>query len=164
MTKHTIDLDGTFVVAKGPRNGDWKAEVAIDLAVIPTSIARDLLLHGLKQKVADAASGAQTEAEAQGAMQKAVDAVLAGEWSSRGEGVSDRTKVERAVARDVLRAKLDKAEWKAFTEESTMQQNKRLDDIYAKNAAKLSPVVDKRIADAAKERAERAALVDAVDI
>ena len=164
MTKHTIELDGAFVVTKGPRNGDWRAEVVIDLAAIPASIARDLLLHGLKQKVADAASGAQDADSASALMQKAADAVLAGDWSSRGEGVSDRTKVERAVARDVLRAKLDKAEWKAFTEEATMQQNKRLDGIYAKNAAKLAPVVDKRIEDAARERAERAALVDAVDI
>ena len=168
MTKHTIELDGAFVVTKGPRNGDWRAEASIDLAAIPAGLVRELLLHGLKQKVADAASGAATEAEALGAMGKAIDAVLAGEWSSRatGGGVDERKRIERQIARTALKAKLGgtSAGWKEFTGMADADQAAKLDAIYAKNAAKLLPAVDSKLALLAQERADKAALAGDLDL
>ena len=168
MTKHTIELEGAFTVSKGPRNGDWRAEASIDLAAIPAGLVRELLLHGLKQKVADAASGATTEAEALGAMGKAIDAILAGDWSSRavGGGVDERKRVERQIARAALKAKLGgtSAGWKEFTGLSDADQAAKLDAIYAKNAAKLLPAVDSKLALLAQERADKASLAGDLDL
>lgn len=168
MTKHTITLEGTFTVSKGPRNGDWKSEVAIDLSAIPAGIVADLVLHGLKQKVADAASGAASEVEATAAMQKAVDAIMAGEWSSRvaGSGVGEEQRVQRQIARIALKAKLggQSADWKEFTGLADAAQAERLDSIYAKNEAKLAPAVKAKLAALAQERADRKALSDDLDL
>lgn len=166
--KHTIELDGAFVVTKGPRNGDWRAEASIDLSKVPAGLVRELLLHGLKQKVADAASGATTEAEALGAMNKAIDAVLAGEWSSRAAsgGVDERTKVARIIVRDMLKMKLGATSpaWKEFAALALADQVAKLDAVYAKNAAKLSSAVDKLVEARAQERADKAALAGEFDI
>ena len=166
--KHTIELEGAFVVTKGPRNGDWRAEASIDLAAIPAGLVRELLLHGLKQKVADAAAGATGADTAMGLMQKAIDAVLAGEWSSRavGGGVDERKRVERQIARTALKAKLGgtSAGWKEFAGLSDADQSAKLDGIYAKNAAKLLPAVDSKLALLAQERADKAALAGDLDL
>lgn len=168
MTEHTITLDGEFVIAKGPRGGDWRAETTVDLAAVPASIIKDLTLHGLKQKVADAASGAKTEAEAQGAMDKALAAILAGEWSSRvaGAGVDERARVQRQVARIAMKAKLGakSPEWAAFTGLSDADQAARLDEVFAKNEAKLRPAVEEKLRLLAEERESRKALAGDLDL
>lgn len=166
MTKHTITLDGSFAIAKGPRNGDWRAEVTVDLAKLPEGILVDLLCHGLKQKVADAASGATTADEADGAMSKALAAIMAGEWSSRvaGSGVSEETRVQRQIARVAFKAKVDKAAWATFTGLSDADQVAKLDAIYAKNASKLEGAVKAKLAALAEERAQRKALEGAIDL
>lgn len=165
MTKHTIDLDGAFVIAKGPRAVDgvkpWEAKVTVDLAAIPASIVMDLALHGLKQKVADAASGAKTQAEAEGPMQKAVDAILAGEWSSRVTG-TDGTRT-LAVVR-LYRAAMDKATLKRFNALAAEKQA----DLAAANVtdeasitsevAKIEAEREQRRADAEARKAQVAEL------
>lgn len=168
MTKHTIELDGAFAVTKGPRGGDWRAVEVVDLAALPTAIVRELALHGLKQKVADAASGAQNEVEASAAMAKAATALLAGEWSSRGEsaGVDEATKVARQIARAALKAKVGaKSEaWATFTGLSDADQAAKLDAIFAKNEAKLAPARDKELARLREARADKAALAADLDL
>lgn len=168
MTKHTITLDGNFVVTKGLRGGAWKAEESVDLAAIPAAIVTDLLLHGLKQKIADAASGAQTADEAGAAMAKAAKAILAGEWSSRvaGAGVDERTRVQRMIARIALKAKVGakSAEWAAFTGLSDAEQAAKLDGIYAKNEAKLAKAVDDKLALLAAEREAKRGLGDDINL
>lgn len=168
MTKHTIELDGEFAVTKGPRDKAWLAECTIALGDVPATIVRDLLLHGLKQKIADAASGAQNADEAFAAMQKACDAILAGEWSARGTGagVDERTKVARQIVRNVLKAKwgAKSKEWAAFTGLSDADANARLDAVYAKNEAKFAPAVDERLAQLAAERKAKAALMADLDL
>ena len=80
------------------------------------------------QKVADAASGAKKVAEETKSdvgdttvamMQKAVDSLLAGEWSTRtaGEGVSVETRVARQITRQMVKAKFGgkSPEWAKFT-------------------------------------------------
>lgn len=162
MTKHTITLEGPFVVSKGPKGGAWKANATIDLGAIPASIVLDLALHGLKQKVADAASGATNVDEALGAMNKAIDAVLAGEWSSRGtgEGVSEQTRVERQIVREVYKAKVGgkSAEWKAFDGLDIKDQAAKLDAMFAKNEAALRPAVDAKLEELRRAREAKAKL------
>ena len=132
MTKYTIELTGAFAIAKGSREKTWQSVVTCDLAALPESIILDLIRHGLKQKVADAASGAKTEAEATGPMQKALDAILKGEWSSRGEGsdgASMETIVGRSVMRNAFKLKVGakSPEWAKFTGLSDADQLAKLD-------------------------------------
>jgi hypothetical protein len=64
-------------------------EVQADVDLIPASIQRDLMLHGLSQKVGDSSAGfskAQDFSGAFGAMQQVVDNLYSGIWSTRGQG------------------------------------------------------------------------------
>lgn len=112
--------------------------VAVDVAKIPHDVLRQVLWHGLKQKVADAASGATglIWAEVKGKdapkpsrdqlrdfaeahekpiadqtlalMQKAVDALLAGQWQVRvaGDGTSTKWSDEQALGLDIAKQAL----------------------------------------------------------
>ena len=145
MTKHTITLEGAYSVTKGPRDKSWPAACAtIDLGALSGDIVTRLALHGLHQKIADAASTAKTADEAIGAMEKAMDAILAGDWTSRvaGSGVDEFTRVMRIVVRSVAKAKFtaaDAAKFKAMTDEEQME---KLDAIFAANDAALRPAVE----------------------
>lgn len=109
-----------------------------DMAALPHDIIRQLLPHAIKQKVADAASGVvgQLWVEVKGkdapkpsrdqlrdfaeahdkavkdatlaAMQKAWDAMLAGQWVVRvaGEGTSTKWTDEQALALDIAKTAL----------------------------------------------------------
>ena len=56
MTDHTISLAGDFTVNKGPRDKTWVATAVIDRAKLSADIVAQLIDHGLKQLIADAAS------------------------------------------------------------------------------------------------------------
>ena len=60
MTDHTISLAGDFTVNKGPRDKTWIATAVIDRAKLSADIVAQLIDHGLKQLIADAASQATT--------------------------------------------------------------------------------------------------------
>lgn len=109
--------------------------VPVNVAEIPHDVLRQVLAHGIKQKVADAASGVvgQLWLEVKGkdapkpsrdqlrdfaevhekavadatlaAMQKAVDALLAGQWQVRvaGDGTSTKWTDEQALALDMAK-------------------------------------------------------------
>jgi len=112
--------------------------VSLDLAAIPHDVLRLVLVHGIKQKVADAASGATGAiwAEVKGKdapkpskdqladfvethdkaikdqtlalMQKAADALLAGQWQVRvaGDGTSTKWTEEQSLALDIAKGTL----------------------------------------------------------
>lgn len=112
--------------------------VAVDVAKIPHDVLRQVLWHGIKQKVADAASGATgmlwVEVKGKDApkpsrdqlkdfaeahekpiadqtlalMQKAVDALLAGQWQVRvaGDGTSTKWSDEQSLALDIAKGAL----------------------------------------------------------
>lgn len=112
--------------------------VSLDLAAIPHDVLRLVLVHGIKQKVADAASGATgaiwLEVKGKDApkpskdqladfvvthdkaikdqtlalMQKAADALLAGQWQIRvaGEGTSTKWTEEQSLALDIAKGAL----------------------------------------------------------
>lgn len=164
MTTHTIDLSGVFVVAKGPRNKAWLASVTIDRAAIPASLLANIFDHGLKQLIADSASQAVTEAEAQAFMGKKVDSLLAGEWTQRrGDGGASE---EQLVARGIMRKRMradsqakDKGKsWKAFTELAAQAQVDKLEVLCAKHEAALAPMIAAELERRAAERADLAAL------
>ena len=112
--------------------------VSLDLAAIPHDVLRLVLVHGIKQKVADAASGATgaiwLEVKGKDApkpskdqlayfvethekaikdltlalMQKAADALLAGQWQVRvaGDGTSTKWTEEQSLALDIAKGAL----------------------------------------------------------
>lgn len=165
MTKHTIELAGDFTVSKGPRDKAWLAVCTVDLAALPESIVRDLALHGLKQKIADAASGATNETDASAAMDKAALAILAGEWSTRGEGsaVDEFTREARKLVRTIYKAKVGakSSEWATFTGLGDGDAATFLDALYVKNEKALAPKVEAAVeATKAEREARKAATVE----
>jgi hypothetical protein len=157
-------------LSKGPRDKSWVATVDVDEDAIfaHEGMERKLALHGLTQKVADAASGAKTEDEAIAAMQKAVDSLTRGEWSSRvaGDGATEETLVARSIMRGLVKAKYGSksAEWATFTGLEPAEQNAKLDAMAEKNAKAIADKVGEEIARRKAARADKAKLVSKVDV
>jgi len=171
MTKHTINLEGNLIITSRG------VECAVDLAKLPEAIVLRLITHGLTQKVADAASGAAKDlgddkaaiaAATDAAMNKAADALLAGEWGkTRGaSGVDEFTTVARSIMRQSVKAKYGakSAEWATFTGLDDDAQAAKLDAWFAKNADALTPSVEAKIAQRKAEREAKAKLGAAITI
>jgi hypothetical protein len=166
MTKLSIELPDTMTVAM--RNG---ASVTIETKALE-ALGAELFTYGVGQKVRDSASAASTQAKetnadvqavAQGMMDAAVVALLAGEWSHRGEGagVDPRTSVARSIVRRAIKEKVGSKspEWAKFTGLSDADQLAKLDETFAANAELFDPLVDaeiKRRADANKAKSKAA--------
>lgn len=120
MTKVTMELTGGFTISRGKRDA-WTATASIDLDKVPKAMWPELAKHGLKQKIADSASQAKNEAEALGMMNKAIDAIVAGTWSTRGsgEGLSD---VRSLAVHRLFKAALDTETAKRFRKLSASDQ------------------------------------------
>lgn len=117
----------------------------------------EYLLNFALQSLQDAYAGAKSEAEAQGAFNTKLDRLVAGTIGVRlggGASASEETKIARQITKAALKAKLDKDEFDALTDE-------RLDEVFEKNEAKLRPMVDARLAELAKERERKAKLAKA---
>ena len=168
MTKHTIELEGAFDVSKGSRSEGWTETASVALEALSTDIVKALALHGLKQKIADAASQAKTPDEAKASMAKAIDALVAGEWSSRGagDGVSELVRVQRSVTKAAIKAQLGakSPKWMDFIALSDAEQAEKLDANYAKNEAKLAQAVKDEMARREASREAKAKLGDEVEI
>lgn len=163
-----IELPESHTVTKGPRDKSWVAGVTVTLGDLSPEIVARLAVHGLHQKIADAASGAETEAEALASMQKAVDGLLAGEWTQRtgGGGVDEVTTVRRQIVRSAVKAKFGakSPEWTEFTGRSDADQNAKLDEIFAENEAAFTPAVEARMAERKAERERKAKLATGLTI
>lgn len=127
----------------------------------------EYLLTFALQSLQDAYAGAKTEAEAQAAFAKKRDAVIAGTIGTRiSNGVSEETRVVRQVVRALIKAKLGakSAGWAEFTGKSDAAQDEYLDEVFAKNEAKLRPAVDKRLDEIKRKREAKKALTQSTDI
>lgn len=166
MTKLTIELEPTFTVAM--RNG---ASVTVETAKL-ADLGTELFLYGVGQKLRDSASAASKVATetgedvakvAQGMMETALAAIIAGEWSHRGDGTGadPRTLIARSIVRKAIKEKVGSKspEWAKFTGLSDKEQLAKLDETYAANSALFDPLIEaeqKRRADAAKAKAKAA--------
>lgn len=133
MEKFTLEVPASSLMVESRG-----MQVEVDVAAIPHDVLRQVLWHGIKQKVSDAASGAtgliwqevkgkdaarpsrdqlkdfaETHSKAIGEqtialMQKAVDALLAGQWQVRtaGDGTSTRWTEEQSLALDIAKGAL----------------------------------------------------------
>jgi hypothetical protein len=59
--------------------------LSVSLAALSPDICHRLALHGLEQKIRDSYAGVSTPEEAYGFASKVADALLAGQWSVRGQ-------------------------------------------------------------------------------
>lgn len=121
MAKFTIEIADEILVAKGPRDKSWRATHLVPVKDLPVHIVEKLVVYGIVQKHADSASQSTNEAEALAAMQKACDAMLKGEWSSRGSAITSDPETV-ALVRLVAAAISDKAQKKAWNELSSADQ------------------------------------------
>lgn len=170
MHKIAIELPETYDVASRGKS------VTVRLADLSPDIVAQLALHGLRQKVADAAASAAKASEGTGlapdewakvAMQKVVDALVAGEWAQRtaSDGASAEVRMRRTVLGEMLR-KTDKgkAEWKAHEDD----RGEWLDAVFAKQPEKVQAAimaaVEKRMAEAAEKAKQAKALAAGLEI
>lgn len=168
--KVTIDLEEMFTVTSRG------VGIEVDVAKLSPGIVAELALHGLQQKVADAASNAKAIAEESGEgveavteslMQKAVDGLLAGEWTRRtgGGGVSEEVRIARLVTRRLVKAKFGakSPEWATFTGLDAGEQNTKLDAWFEANEKALAPERDAEIARRREAETEKRKIAKAVD-
>lgn len=87
---------------------------------------------------------------------KAIANIEANVWTApRGGGaVSTETTIQRVVTRAALKAQLggESAAWKEFIGKDKADQNAKLDEVWAKNAAALKPAFDGEVALRAQKR------------
>jgi hypothetical protein len=161
-----INLPDAHTVTKGPRDKSWSASVTVDVSKLSDDIVARLAVHGLHQKIADAAAGATNADEAVAAMQKAADAVIAGDWTSRvaGAGVDERTRVQRSVTMAAAKAKFGakSPEWATFTGLGDDEQAEKLDAWFTAFETVLAPEVDAEMERRAAKRAAKQNLGSAV--
>jgi hypothetical protein len=132
MAKFTIEVADELIIGKGPRDKSWRATHLVPVKNLPVHIVNELFGYGLKQKLADAASQATNESEALAAMQKACDAMLKGEWSSRGAGISadpETIALVRLVAKAI--AKEDKKAWNELSGSEQIAKANEYRDAFA---------------------------------
>lgn len=140
-------------------------EMKINGAVVPESSIEYLLTFAL-QSLQDAYAGSDSTATAQGAFNTKLDRLVSGTIGVRtggGAGVSEETRVARSITKAKLIATWgkDSAEAKAFKDLKEDAQNAKLDEVFAKNAAKLQPFVVERLEELKLERARKAKLAKA---
>jgi hypothetical protein len=157
-----IELPATFDIAARGKS------VTVDTSKLTDDIIAKLVLHGLTQKVADAAASAKKVAEesggdasdiGKGMMQAVVTALEAGQWGTRqpGAAVSDEVKVRRSVVRKLFTAKASDEAKAAFKAMDAAKQAEHLDALFAKQSEARQAEIMVDVANEiklAKERAE----------
>lgn len=124
-----------------------KVEIAVEVEKLSPEMQRLLMLHGLTQKIGDAAAGAENAEVAKGLMEKVRDALYAGNWgvTRSAGGVSEETQIQRKIVREMLKVAFGGAKgekWCEFTGKSETEQTEFLDSVWAKNAEKLAAKFD----------------------
>lgn len=136
-------------------DGDW----TLDGVKLGADSVAYLMTFAL-QAFQDAYAGAASLAEAQGNFAKKLTAVKEGTMGQRtGGGASEATLVARSIVKGLLKAKYgkDSAEFKAL-------DDAKLDEVFAKNEAKLRPQVDAELERRRKEREAKAKLGAGIEL
>ena len=133
-------------------------KVQAKMADFPASIISELAWHGLSQKVGDAAAGFSKAGDysgAFGAMQQVVDNLVAGQWSTRGQGggISD---LVQAIC-ELRGVELDAAQ--AAVEAMDEEQLKRVTS-HPQVKAKVADIKAARLAKAAENAPDLDDLLD----
>lgn len=142
-----------------------KGKYVLNGTELPESSVAHLMTFAL-QTLQDAYAGAKDQAEAEGAFNTKLDRLLTGTIGTRGsgDGVDERTRVQRSVTMAAAKAKFGakSPEWATFTGLSDDEQAAKLDGWYEAFAEVLSPEVDAEMARRAEKRAAKAGLAKSV--
>lgn len=171
MTKFTIELTGDHVVVSRG------VECVVPLDGLTDDMVTKLALHGLVQKIADAASQAAKDLDkgdpaiavnTAAMMDKARDQIMAGDWTVRGtgSGASEQTIVQRSIMRAAVKVKFGSKspQWKAFIGLDDAAQIAKLDALFATNAKALEGKVADEMARRKAARDAKAGLAKGLDI
>lgn len=138
--------------------------VTLDGTALPPKSVEYLLTFAL-QSLQDAYAGSETTDEAIADFGKKYEKLIAGEIGTRsGGGVSDEVRVARRIMRGLFKAKAPKTIWEAFLALEEAEQTAKIDQLVAKNAAAITPLVKEELERLAKERAQKAKLGNSVTI
>lgn len=172
MTKFTIELPATHVVTSRDKH------VEIDISKLSAEIIAKLAIHGLTQKVADAAASAKKLAEENGGdpadiakerMAAVVDQLVKGEWTTRvaGESVDPVVREIRVLFGAMLREQA-KDVWKSIKDLEPADKTAKLDELFATQDADLQATLradaEAEIARRAKQKAKLGKLTLAVKL
>lgn len=166
MQKFTIEVPSVLAVTSRGQS------VEVKVADLTPELMAKLAMHGLTQKVADAAAGAKKvsdesdvsiEEATLSLMQKVVDRLHDGDWGvERGGGAAadplDKYRIE--VLRDIMRSPAgEKIKTKHDAIDGTKERRDFLLAVAAKNADKIDPEAQRRF-DVAKAAAKNAKGLD----
>lgn len=149
-TKRNAALNATINgLSLGIQFADGKT-LTMDAGLLTDSIRAQAMMHGLKQKLCDAAAISRnpetgkpaTIADKYAAVRAVYDRLLSGEWNARREGSGGSTLLLRALV----------ALYPARTAEALREWLGKMDDAQ-KAALKLNPRVAAKIAELQAERA-----------
>lgn len=142
-----------------------KGKFTLNGTELPESSVEHLMTFAL-QTLQDAYAGAKNNDEAVGAFNGKLDKLLSGTIGTRGsgDGVDERTRVQRSVTMAAAKAKFGaKSEaWATFTGLSDADQAAKLDEWFAAFTDALSPEVDAEMERRAAKRAAKTNLSKAV--
>jgi len=143
--------------------------VTLDLSKLDATLVAKAVLHGLTQKVADAAAGAKRVADESddmtveqatvSLMQAIVETLEGGSWGRErgaGSGLSARDRMARKIVGDWFRASYAKGtpERDKYNDADGAGRYAIIDKVWADNADAFGPAVDEAIeAEAAKKAA-----------
>lgn len=165
--KITVEIPDSFgfVRQKTPFNVDGVSKLA-------SHILGNLLVHGIVQKVGDAAAGTEPGKEATEAMSKAWQQLVDGQWKHVGTGVDPIVPVTRTLTRTLIAArpefKKQLATYKAIASDDQPRRAEYLDKVFAalpeKTQAELAKRAQAKLDAKAKEQSDIAALGAGVEL
>lgn len=171
MRKITIELPDTVTVARGG------GSVELPTKTLDADMVVRLFVHGVVQKVGDAASNASKVAAetktpvadvANGQMLVVVNNLTANVWGATrgGDGVDERTRVARSVVFGELKRKFGakSPEWAEFTGRPEAAQAARLDEIFAEHEATFAPEVEKELERRRAKAATKGTLAKSIEV
>lgn len=140
------------------------ASVKLNDKVLPEGAIEYLLTFAL-QTFQDAYAGAKTKEDATAAFDKKIKRVVEDKIGMReGGGINEEQRVGRIIVRELINAGKAKITKEAFKALSDDEKVKTLDNVLAKNLAKLSPKIANRINQMRREREERKAGIKEIEL
>jgi hypothetical protein len=192
MTAFTLNLSGAFTITTRGMDITTKDMGVLSEAIVGkifdyglgqvlSDAGSGAAMAAIREKFGDKATGKDTahktwlgsdagmeaaRKHARAMVEKRADALWRGEWAVRASsgGASEETRVQRQIARQALKGAWgkDSADWKAFEGLGAVEQNAKLDDVFAKNEARFAPAVKDKLEQLRAERERNANL--AVDL
>lgn len=129
----TIELEDLISFRRGGKKGmlESGAVMNVNPTELSPAILAELVYHAIKQKVGDAAAGVDgDEVAARAKMTKVWNALLAGDWSTRGEAAHDPLASVRKYIREIIRRAMSAKQKAAY--KKAEDKNAFVDELFEK--------------------------------